>query len=103
MNPHPHTVAISAREATLNKKVRGFARGLLPVRTLRTIGMRMSINIVGQSHNTPNKRMRPRALCLVMVLFRDSRIANGSISRKLMNAAILKSLNMLFMAVVPRS
>lgn len=101
MNPHPHTVAISAREAILNKKVRGLARGLLPARTLLTIGMRMRINAVGKSHNTPNKRRRPGTFCFVRVLLTDSRIANGSTRTKLMSAAILKFLNMLFMGYGP--
>lgn len=100
MNPHPHTIAISAREATRNKSVRGFARGLLPARTLRRIGIRMRINTVGKSHNTPNKRRRPGTFCSVMVLLTDSRIANGSTRTKLMSAADLKFLTMLFIAVV---
>ena len=89
-------VAMSAKKATLNKRVIGFARRLFPARRVRTIGMRMTMNAVGKSHNVPNNRIRPGALWLVMGLFRDSRIANGSTRIKLMSAADFEFIAVLF-------
>lgn len=85
---------MSTKDATLNKRVIGFARRLLPDRALRNIGFRITMNMVGRSHSTPNNKIRPDAVALVTLLLRNSRIAKGNIRIKLMIAADVKSLMM---------
>ena len=45
------------------------------------------MNAIGKSHNRQNNTIRSRILRVFAVLYRDSRIANGSTRKKLMSAA----------------
>jgi hypothetical protein len=80
----PHIKAMRVKKATLNKRLKGVAVRLCPTRTFRTIGTRIRMNATGKSHKRPNNTRRPGAFCPVIVLFRDSRMTNGSTRMKLM-------------------
>lgn len=83
----PHAIAIRTKKATLTKRLIGLAMMLFPARRVRTIGARMTTKAIGKSHNRPNNKIRPGAFCLVIVLLRDSRTANGNTRIKLMRSA----------------
>lgn len=91
---------MKAREANFKERVIGLAASLLP-RALRSMDMRITMNAVGKSHNTPNNRRSPDTFSFVMVLLRASRIASGSTRMKPIIAAMTRSLLMLFIVVSP--
>ncbi len=85
-----HIIKISAEQATLSKRLIGFAANLFPTRTFCTTGIMMAINAIDNSHNKPNNIVKSGTFCLVTVLNLNSRSANGSTMIKLIIAAIFK-------------
>ena len=91
-----HVRAQNANGTSLKRRASGFARTLFPARTVRTIGLRISMNVIGKSNNRPNKTIRLGTLCRVTILFVNCRIANGSTSNALMKAARPRFVRVLF-------
>ena len=79
---------MKAKTMTLIKRRMGLARMLLPPRTLRTIGIAVSINSTGKSHIITNSGIGNPSLKLRRLL--TSMIMNGRMSRKLMIAGSLE-------------
>ena len=90
----PHIHAMKTKITTLTKRLIGCAMTLFPVRTFRTIGIRVMMNIMGKSHIMTNNGMGKPSL--KFRLFTNSRIMNGSTRSKLMIVGDLRFVRIFF-------
>ena len=89
-----HIQAMRTKKMILTKRLTGFAIRPFPDCIFRTMGIRMTMKIVGRSHMIPNNGMLKTAL--KFCVFTTSMIMNGTTNSRPMRAGDLKFVKVFF-------